>query len=91
MPSITLRANGGSLAGVEGQGLTPPPGAVGLGYGTDAARIRTRHAFEVLEMRMLLSDVMDATPAPFGCSSKPATAKSDASRAGSGNAAPGAM
>lgn len=31
----------------------------GQGYGTDAARVRARHAFEVLGMRMLLSDVMD--------------------------------
>lgn len=31
----------------------------GQGYGTDAAKVRTRHAFEVLGMRMLLSDVMD--------------------------------
>src|SRR5688572_3777130 len=31
----------------------------GQGYGTDAAKVRARHAFEVLGMRMLLSDVMD--------------------------------
>lgn len=30
----------------------------GQGYGTDAARVRTRHAFEVLGLRMLLSEVM---------------------------------
>jgi RimJ/RimL family protein N-acetyltransferase len=30
----------------------------GQGYGTDAARVRIRHAFEVLGLRMLLSDVM---------------------------------
>jgi RimJ/RimL family protein N-acetyltransferase len=30
----------------------------GRGYGTDAARVRTRFAFEVLGLRMLLSEVM---------------------------------
>src|SRR5947209_5463981 len=30
----------------------------GQGYGSDAARVRSRHAFEVLGLRMLLSDVM---------------------------------
>lgn len=30
----------------------------GQGYGTDAARVRIRHAFEVLGLRMLLSEVM---------------------------------
>jgi RimJ/RimL family protein N-acetyltransferase len=30
----------------------------GQGYGSDAARLRTRHAFEVLGLRMLLSEVM---------------------------------
>ena len=30
----------------------------GQGYGSDAARVRTRHAFEVLGLRMLLSEVM---------------------------------
>jgi RimJ/RimL family protein N-acetyltransferase len=30
----------------------------GQGYGTDAARLRVRHAFEVLGLRMLLSEVM---------------------------------
>jgi RimJ/RimL family protein N-acetyltransferase len=29
----------------------------GQGYGTDAARVRTRYAFEVLGLRMLLSEV----------------------------------
>jgi RimJ/RimL family protein N-acetyltransferase len=30
----------------------------GQGYGSDAARVRTRYAFEVLGLRMLLSEVM---------------------------------
>jgi RimJ/RimL family protein N-acetyltransferase len=30
----------------------------GQGYGSDAARLRLRHAFEVLGLRMLLSEVM---------------------------------
>ncbi len=30
----------------------------GQGYGSDAARLRARHAFEVLGLRMLLSEVM---------------------------------
>jgi RimJ/RimL family protein N-acetyltransferase len=30
----------------------------GQGYGTDAARLRTRYCFEVLGLRMLLSEVM---------------------------------
>ena len=30
----------------------------GRGYGSDAARVRTRYAFEVLGLRMLLSEVM---------------------------------
>lgn len=30
----------------------------GHGYGSDAARVRTRYAFEVLGLRMLLSEVM---------------------------------
>jgi RimJ/RimL family protein N-acetyltransferase len=30
----------------------------GQGYGSDAARLRTRYAFEVLGLRMLLSEVM---------------------------------
>jgi RimJ/RimL family protein N-acetyltransferase len=30
----------------------------GQGYGSDAARLRTRHAFEILGLRMLLSEVM---------------------------------
>ena len=34
-----------------------PPEARGLGYGTDAARVRTRYAFEVLGLRMLVSEV----------------------------------
>ena len=34
-----------------------PPEARGLGYGTDAARVRTRYAFEVLGLRMLISEV----------------------------------
>ena len=34
-----------------------PPGARGLGYGTDAALVRTRYAFEVLGLRMLISEV----------------------------------
>ena len=34
-----------------------PPDARGLGYGSDAARIRTRYAFEVVGLRMLISEV----------------------------------
>ena len=34
-----------------------PPEARGRGYGTDAARVRTRYAFEVLGLRMLISEV----------------------------------
>ena len=34
-----------------------PPEARGKGYGTDAARVRTRYAFEVLGLRMLTSEV----------------------------------
>lgn len=34
-----------------------PPEARGLGYGADAARVRTRYAFEVLGLRMLISEV----------------------------------
>jgi RimJ/RimL family protein N-acetyltransferase len=34
------------------------PEARGRGYGTDAARVRTRYAFEVLGLRLLLSEVM---------------------------------
>jgi len=34
-----------------------PPEARGLGYGTDAAVVRTRYAFEVLGLRMLISEV----------------------------------
>ena len=34
-----------------------PPEARGLGYGTDAALVRTRYAFEVLGLRMLISEV----------------------------------
>ena len=34
-----------------------PPDARGLGYGTDAALVRTRYAFEVLGLRMLISEV----------------------------------
>jgi RimJ/RimL family protein N-acetyltransferase len=30
----------------------------GQGYGSDAARVRIRHAFEILGLRMLLSEVM---------------------------------
>jgi RimJ/RimL family protein N-acetyltransferase len=30
----------------------------GQGYGSDAARVRTRYSFEVLGLRMLLSEVM---------------------------------
>lgn len=33
------------------------PEARGRGYGTDAARVRTRYAFEVLGLRLLLSEV----------------------------------
>jgi RimJ/RimL family protein N-acetyltransferase len=33
------------------------PGARGRGLGTDAARVRTRYAFEVLGLRMLISEV----------------------------------
>jgi RimJ/RimL family protein N-acetyltransferase len=31
----------------------------GKGYGTDAVRVRTRHAFEVLGLRLLISEVLD--------------------------------
>lgn len=34
-----------------------PPEARGRGYGADAARVRTRYAFEVLGLRMLISHV----------------------------------
>ncbi len=34
-----------------------PPEARGLGYGADAARVRTRYCFEVLGLRMLTSEV----------------------------------
>ena len=34
-----------------------PPDARGLGYGAEAARLRTRYAFEVLGLRMLISHV----------------------------------
>ena len=34
-----------------------PPEARGKGYGGDAARVRTRYAFEVLGLRMLISEV----------------------------------
>ena len=34
-----------------------PSEARGLGYGTDAALVRTRYAFEVLGLRMLISEV----------------------------------
>jgi RimJ/RimL family protein N-acetyltransferase len=34
-----------------------PPEARGKGYGSDAARLRTRYAFEVLGLRMLTSEV----------------------------------
>ena len=34
-----------------------PEGARGKGYGSDAARVRTRYAFEVLGLRMLTSEV----------------------------------
>lgn len=34
-----------------------PPGARGLGYGSDAARVRTRYCFEVLGLRMLVSEI----------------------------------
>lgn len=33
-------------------------GERGRGYGSDAARVRTRYAFEILGLRLLLSDVM---------------------------------
>ncbi|HVT15521.1 MAG TPA: GNAT family protein [Thermoanaerobaculia bacterium] len=35
----------------------------GRGYGTDAARVRARYAFEVLGLRLLLSEVMDGNVA----------------------------
>jgi RimJ/RimL family protein N-acetyltransferase len=35
----------------------------GRGYGTDAARLRARYAFEVLGLRLLLSEVMDGNTA----------------------------
>lgn len=34
-----------------------PPEARGLGYGSDTALVRTRYAFEVLGLRMLISEV----------------------------------
>jgi len=34
-----------------------PPEARGLGYGAEAARLRTRYAFDVLGLRMLISHV----------------------------------
>lgn len=34
-----------------------PPEARGKGYGSDAARVRTRYAFEVVGLRMLISEV----------------------------------
>lgn len=37
--------------------LIGPADARGRGYGTDAARVRTRYAFEVLGLRLLLSEV----------------------------------
>ena len=39
------------------------PEARGRGYGSDAARVRTRYAFEVLGLRMLLSEVMSENAA----------------------------
>jgi RimJ/RimL family protein N-acetyltransferase len=35
----------------------------GRGYGTEAARLRARYAFEVLGLRLLLSEVMDGNTA----------------------------
>jgi RimJ/RimL family protein N-acetyltransferase len=35
----------------------------GQGYGSDAARVRIRHAFEILGLRMLLSEVMEENTA----------------------------
>lgn len=35
----------------------------GRGYGTDAARVRLRYAFDVLNLRLLLSEVMDGNEA----------------------------
>jgi RimJ/RimL family protein N-acetyltransferase len=35
----------------------------GQGYGTDMARVRARYAFDVLGLRMLLSEVMAGNPA----------------------------
>ncbi len=35
----------------------------GKGYGTDAVRVRTRYAFEVLGLRLLLSEVLDGNHA----------------------------
>jgi RimJ/RimL family protein N-acetyltransferase len=34
-----------------------PPEARGLGYGSEATRLRTRYAFEALGLRMLISEV----------------------------------
>ena len=40
-----------------------PPGARGRGYGSDAARVRTRYCFEVLGLRMLTSEVFSENAA----------------------------
>jgi RimJ/RimL family protein N-acetyltransferase len=37
--------------------LIGPAGARGRGFGTDVARVRTRYAFDVLGLRLLLSEV----------------------------------
>ncbi|HEX3531850.1 MAG TPA: GNAT family N-acetyltransferase [Thermoanaerobaculia bacterium] len=48
------RANGAATSGT----LLGRRDLWGQGYGTDAARVRNRYAFEVLGLRMLLSEVM---------------------------------
>lgn len=43
-----------------------PPDARGKGYGSDAARVRTRYAFEVLGLRMVISEVFADNAASLG-------------------------
>lgn len=42
----------------------------GTGLGTDAARVRTRYAFEALGLRMLIAEVMDVNPASLAMLAK---------------------
>ena len=46
--------------------LIGPAEVRGQGYGTDAARVRTRYAFKVLGLRMLLSEVFAENEASLG-------------------------